>query len=200
MTKFSSCWFDARKELMEKTCLPLAGKPITMMEIGVFEGKSTLWFLENILTHYESGTIVVDTFEGDSVFDRIGINRENIRERFEKNIEPFKDKVIIKQGRSRTIVHQMRGEMLDLVYIDGSHEACDVLYDALDSFRLLKKGGIMMFDDYLWTHWSNTYGDQVSDRSLLYKEPKIAIDAFLHCFKNQYELLLNAEQIHIKKI
>jgi hypothetical protein len=33
---------------------------------------------------------------------------------------------------------------------DGSHRARDVLEDAVLSWPLLKVGGIMLFDDYLW--------------------------------------------------
>lgn len=38
----------------------------------------------------------------------------------------------------------------DFIYVDGLHLSQDVLYDALLSFDLLKVGGILIFDDYLW--------------------------------------------------
>ena len=39
----------------------------------------------------------------------------------------------------------------DLIYIDGSHTAADVLTDAVLAFQLLRVGGVMIFDDYLWS-------------------------------------------------
>ena len=35
----------------------------------------------------------------------------------------------------------------DIIYIDGSHEARDVLEDAVLAYRLLKIGGLLIFDD-----------------------------------------------------
>jgi len=37
----------------------------------------------------------------------------------------------------------------DLVYIDGSHMSDDVFFDAMESYKILKKGGILLFDDFL---------------------------------------------------
>ena len=38
----------------------------------------------------------------------------------------------------------------DFIYIDASHDPADVVFDAVNSFRYLKTGGIMLFDDYSW--------------------------------------------------
>ena len=38
--------------------------------------------------------------------------------------------------------------MFDIIYIDGNHEPEYVLEDAVLSFRKLKPGGIIIFDDY----------------------------------------------------
>ena len=43
-----------------------------------------------------------------------------------------------------------RTSTFDLVFVDGSHQATDVLTDAVISFQLLRLGGLMIFDDYLW--------------------------------------------------
>ena len=42
-----------------------------------------------------------------------------------------------------------KGVLADLIYIDGSHLAKDVLSDAILSWKLLKPSGVMIFDDYL---------------------------------------------------
>jgi predicted O-methyltransferase YrrM len=66
----------------------------------------------------------------------------------------------------------------DLIYIDASHYAVDVLTDAVLSFRLLRGGGMMIFDDYLWS----------GDENIVYY-PKIAIDAFTNVFSKHLRLV-----------
>ena len=41
-------------------------------------------------------------------------------------------------------------QKFDVIYVDGSHFADDVLTDGINAWRLLKQGGIMIFDDLLW--------------------------------------------------
>ena len=49
--KFTTDWFTNRIPLWEKILAPLKGKQgIHYLEIGVFEGRSAIWMLENILT------------------------------------------------------------------------------------------------------------------------------------------------------
>ncbi len=73
---------------------------------------------------------------------------------------------LIAQGMSRSF---------DSIYIDGSHEATDVIADAILAFELLRKGGIIAFDDYLW-------GGPVPQQRDLLSTPKIAIDTFTNIF------------------
>jgi len=44
--------------------------------------------------------------------------------------------------------------IFDFIYIDASHEPEDVIFDAVNSFRMLKKGGMIIFDDYAWGNCS----------------------------------------------
>ena len=62
-----------------------------------------------------------------------------------------------------------RGAMYDMIYIDGSHRAKDILSDAVRAWNCLKKGGIMVFDDYDWLAIDDPIGKQ---------RPAIAIDAW----------------------
>ncbi len=43
------------------------------------------------------------------------------------------------------------GQVFDVVYVDASHMAGDVLSDAVLAWKLLAPGGIMIFDDYAWS-------------------------------------------------
>jgi hypothetical protein len=83
----------------------------------------------------------------------------------------------------------------DLIYIDGSHQAPDVLTDAVMSFQLLRVGGVMIFDDYLWSM------DKPGSQDVL-KMPKPAIDAFINIFQRKMSVFFGAPigQLYTRKI
>ena len=56
----------------------------------------------------------------------------------------------VHEGTSRSILPKLRVNSYDFVYVDGSHSTADVLEDAVFSFGLMKLGGVIAFDDYLW--------------------------------------------------
>lgn len=132
------------------------------LEIGSFEGRSATWVL-NSVKNLESITCV-DTFEGSREHSKD--LKYGLYERFLENIEPYKDKVIIKRGISRDVLKTLPKAEYDFIYVDGSHEAHDVLTDAVLAYDLLKPGGLMIFDDY------NSGWDGV----------KYAVNAFLHVY------------------
>jgi len=39
-------------------------------------------------------------------------------------------------------------EVFDFMYIDGSHKCIDVYNDCVLAWRILRKGGLMVLDDY----------------------------------------------------
>ena len=79
-------------------------------------------------------------------------------------------------------------DLYDFIYIDGSHIAKDVLTDACMAWSLLKKGGIMVFDDYMW-------GDP---RDILHR-PKPAIDAFVNIFAEEVDVIHLGYQAVVRK-
>lgn len=84
----------------------------------------------------------------------------------------------------------------DFIYIDGSHVAPDVLFDAVLSFQLLAKSGVIAFDDYLWITTAHP-----KDKDYL-NHPKIAIDAFVNIFSRKTNVLtwLPLYQLYVQKI
>jgi len=82
----------------------------------------------------------------------------------------------------------------DFIYIDGSHQAPDVLCDAVLAFKLLKTGGTMAFDDYLWTNELTTAPE-------ILKCPKPAIDAFVNInFQKIRILKMPLYQLYLQKL
>jgi hypothetical protein len=171
---FTEDWFTTRGRvpLWKKTLTHLKGKPnVNYLEIGVFEGRSLIWMLENILTHPSSRATVIDTFDGAYY--------KNFLENFK--VGAFAKKVEVIKGYSQVELRELLLESFDVIYIDGSHYPESVLIDAVLSFGLLKVGGIMIFDDY---KMDNT---------------EIAIDAFTGVFQQHIEVLHKGWQLVIRK-
>lgn len=185
--KFSENWFEiTAKNNFEKFLIPIyINKEFNYLEIGCFEGMATCWILENFS---KAQVFVIDTFEGGA--EHKGMDLSGLKERFIQNIRPWKNRVHLLIGRSIDILRIRRwDETFDVIYIDGSHIACDVLSDALLSWFLLKKGGLIIFDDYEWLGGKNEI-----------ECPKLGINCFLNCFKGQYEILEQKYQIIIRKL
>ena len=150
---------------------------VSLLEIGSFEGRSTIWFLENILTHPTSSITCVDPFFRAEI-------------RFDHNIKVSGHANQVKKikGRSESVLRTLKESIFDIIYIDGSHRALNVLMDAVSSWLLLKLGGIIIFDDYGWK-----VERAPEDR------PKTAIDIFLKAFQPHIEILHRDYQVIIRR-
>jgi len=163
-------------------------KPSTFLEIGSFEGMSTIWMLENILTNKESRLFCIDAWAEwtGGAFVRF---IENI------NKSGFKNKVDIIKGDSSTYLSIFPDNYFDFIYIDGNHDEKAVIKDAISSFRIIKKGGIITFDDYLLgIRYPDSPGSKAMNGST-----KRAIDYFLDVFQNEIEVIHKDYQVWIRK-
>ena len=186
---FTVDWFSHNIPSWDIYLNNFKNKPnLNFLEIGSFQGRSTVWLLENILTDENSSITCIDTFEG-SIEHHIYSKNEliNLFDIFVHNVSTFKNKINIIRGKSQEVL-KLLNESFDFIYIDGDHTAVSVIEDAILSFSLLKKGGIMIFDDYEWLVMNN-YIDN----------PKPAIDAFLEIYANKITLLYKDYQVIIKK-
>lgn len=193
MPLFRYDWFSHTKNNFETYLERFKDKSdLKFLEIGSFEGMSTLWLLENILTHKSSKITCIDTFEGSEEHILMGIDTSNLFDIFNNNISKYKDKITILRGKSQEQLRKedLRFPIYDFIYIDGSHIASDVLEDTILSFRLLKPNGIMIFDDYQWKF-------PVDDET---DSPKMAIDSFLSIFRKEIKLLSKSYQVIIEKL
>lgn len=116
-------------------------KPWNCLEIGSYEGRSTVWILENIK---ESTLTCIDTFEGS--IEHTDDQKSGIHERFLENTSAFRDRMTVHVGQSKNILKKL-DDTYDFIYVDGSHEFKDVIYDAFLAWDMLKPGGVIVFDD-----------------------------------------------------
>ena len=191
--EFTQDWFSEKNPekvvlQFEEFLSEFKGKPCMFLEIGSFEGMSTIWMLENILTEERSQIFCIDAWAewtGDAFV------------RFVSNINKtgFRDKVRIVKGDSSEELRIFPNDYFDFIYVDGNHDEKAVIKDAIGSFRVLKKGGIIAFDDYLLgIRYPNSYGSKAMNGTA-----KKAIDYFIETFKDELDVIHNDYQLWIRK-
>ncbi len=127
-------------------------KPINYLEIGAFYGATIISVANTYGLHEDSKLYCIDPWEDYEDYPEYKNRQSTIYEAFIKNIETSgsASKIIINRGYSNNEILKYQDNFFDIVYIDGNHEPEYVLEDAVLSFRKLKIGGIMIFDDYGW--------------------------------------------------
>lgn len=184
----SNDWFSLHVpywlNLFEK--FNLRSKNIRALEIGSWEGLSSYFTLKTL----PNATLMcVDTWEGSDEHAKQDVLNK-VEQNFDSNTANYKTRLTKCKAPSFHFFDTYKNpEKFDLIYIDGSHHADDVLIDALKGFQLLNVGGIMIFDDYFWKFYK-----QVNDN------PAPAINAFLRLKKGSYKLLHVYCQLMIQKI
>jgi predicted O-methyltransferase YrrM len=166
-------------------------RDIDVLEIGSWEGLSGTFILSSLK---KAHLTCVDTWEGadehksysaasPSVLNRIERN-------FDENLARFSDRLTKFKGTSFSFyTGKLSNKKYDLIYVDGSHYCDDVIIDALKCFEMLKVGGVMIFDDYLWRGYKNTMSN-----------PAAAINLFLKIKKKNYRIIRVYYQIAIVKV
>lgn len=175
---FREDWFTQNIPYWETYVLPyLVEHPARFLEVGSFEGRSAAWLLNNALTENRDRITCVDWFDAEyeQRFDH-NMNEINAGARLDK-----------RKGPSHEILRKLPLESYDGCYVDASHYTCDVLRDAVLCFDLVRVGGVIVFDDYLF---------KPDDA----QQPQIAIDAFLNVYGNHVKVLHHAWQVIVKRI
>ena len=187
---FSTDWASPHFFMWAELLQAWRGKPVRVLEIGSWEGRSALFFL-NFLPN--SRIVCVDPFGGSAEHQLDPYYAENAAKsegRFDRNLAGFRDRVEKIKGSSAKILPELgiSGRRFDVAYIDGSHMAADVYADAVLAWSLVEPGGILIFDDYEW-------GEMDAE----HERPKLGIDAFLRTIEGRYRELHRGWQIAIAK-
>lgn len=191
---FTEDWFHWAPPLL-RSVNDIIPDHLDFLEIGSFEGRSTAWIVENML---EDGGLItcIDTWGGGEEHSETQV--AGSLERFRKNVEIMRERFPnreIEEVQSTSLealakIMPKAGDvdLYDFVYVDGSHVAKDVLTDAVMVWPMVKKGGVVVFDDYNW-------GER---RDILHR-PKIAVDAFMNIFTEEIDVLHMGYQAAVRK-
>lgn len=174
--QFTRDWFTYNIPIWRKYLQFFAHQPdARALEVGCYEGRSTCWLLDHILTHPTSQILCIDLY---------------FQEKFDVNMQRSGaiDKLTKRQGNSHDLLPTLPINTFDIIYIDGCHLTEHVRIDAVLSWPLLKVGGIMIFDDY-----------ELNDLSLPWQVPKPGIDQFLATVSDQVQILHKAYQLIVRK-
>jgi len=184
MPNFTQDWFSHNIPGLERVMALLPQKQ-AFLEIGAFEGRSTVWFCEYLDKTWGEFD-VIDTWSGSEEHD--GIDFDAVKRRFDNNVGNM-EQVNPFVGTLFQFLSEGPAPEYDFIYIHGSHQAHDVLGDACMAWPMLRKGGIMVFDDYLWGINKNPL-----------HTPKMAVDAFMACYREQLEVVLAGYQWGVRKL
>lgn len=175
---FTTDWHSRHVPQWEINLAPLCGQPASCLEIGSHEGRSAVWIVEHLLTNPAASLTCIDPWPSAAA-----------EQLFDANIAATGCQCQVRKIKafSHVALRRLEGEF-DFIYLDGNHEARNVLEDAVLCFRLLRSAGILIFDDYLWNR-----------KRRVVHPPKSAIDCFLALWDEWLEVLHLGRQVIVRK-
>ena len=180
-------WFDSQKYNFENHLTRFKGKPnLKFLQVGAYTGDASVWLLTSILLDPSSTLTDVDTWQGSDEREHKAMDFDAVYGIYLNRMDKHENVMSIK-GDSSYVLPNLK-EKYDFIYIDGDHTEKAVYRDATNAWPLLKSGGILAFDDYLW-------GQDVHP-SL---RPMLAIDRFLEEKQGEHLLLSQNYQVWIQK-
>lgn len=174
-------------------------RPASVLEVGCYEGRATTFLIDECAKFGPMSVTAVDTWAGsvDLAPDRM----VGVEERFDRNVALARQssgnlvrlEKIKKPSDVALSELRVRGARFDLIYIDASHVACDVLTDAVLAWGLLNVSGMLIFDDYDWHI-------EPAGRQDPLNMPKPAIDAFALMFMRKIQGARVGGQFYCTKV
>jgi tetratricopeptide (TPR) repeat protein/predicted O-methyltransferase YrrM len=158
-----------------KSCLqPLAARAdINALEIGSSQGMSTCWLLDKILIHPSARLTCLDS---------------SFEQPFNRNLDKTQARSKVNQiaGKIHQLLASLPANTYDVVNLqDKCKLTTQIEQNLAYSWKLLKVGGIAIFNDYGWINPHNQA-----------QNPKLGIDQFLESVKNQWKIVHHAPQAY----
>jgi len=168
--------------------LPTDGLPKTYLEVGTLCGINAIYFERLFGMHPDTKIYCIDPWDllDDPKYGyKEAYNQKQNYSDYLENIQASgkASKFTTIKGFSYEEIPKFAENFFDIIYIDANHGTEDVLEDTILSFRKLKQGGYMIFDDYQCP------------------ETRLGIDVFRFAFKNKIkEIGMHNCQFFIQKL
>jgi hypothetical protein len=157
---------------------------IHVLEIGSYEGLSSVFFADNFLEREGSSLTCVDPFLRIPNNDHADYLQNNQERSFDINITRCDNSNKIKVFKiTSDEFFANNKKKFNLIYIDGCHEPEFISRDMENAFKCLDENGIM---------WMNDYGKTII-------AVKRAMNKFLIKHKGEYETIHQGYQLAIQK-
>ncbi len=154
------------------------------LEIGSFEGGSAVY----ISNRFKNSKIfcVDNWIKTEDGYKNLDFN--DVEKNFDYNVKNYTNICKIKKSSNDFFLENTQN--FDVIYVDGYHKANQVYQDCVNSWKKLNVNGILICDDYIWSHYF-----EIKDN------PCFAINKFLKTLNNDYKILqISNSQIFLKKI
>ena len=198
--EFSVDWFS---QYWSNWLTFTAGQKISkILEIGSFEGRSACTMIEHFSQTGPLEVFCIDDWSSE--FESGAYDMALAEQRFNRNINRaitgtrhpvsvYKHKGKSVEVMSSLLVERHR-EYFDLIFVDGSHRAPDVLTDLVLAYHLCAMDGAIICDDYLWSKVEHGSED-------LLEMPRAAVTAFANLFIRKVALWggLPLYQVYFRK-
>ena len=169
---------------------------VQVLEVGTYAGTSLIEIVKRIPNSFGTGVDKWANYNEDNIDILLNIEQNNIENVFYKNIINSKMNTRIKgiKGNSSDVLLDLykNGLQYDFIYVDGSHKCLDVFFDLMLSWKLLRTGGILAIDDYLY------HCDRVAKEP--YEYPFEGVTHFLRLVKTEYNILEMSYRVFIEKL
>lgn len=170
------------------------------LEVGSFEGASACQMIKLM----GEGTVTcIDPWDRNYK-DSLGehatrdYDMEDVQDRFYANVNEARVgtevRLDVHQDLSKIALPDLhlRVHEYDWIYIDGSHHAADVLLDGLLAWEMLRPGGLLIFDDYIWKPGGKFNPNET---------PKFAIDTFVTLKFDELRIMpFQSRQVYVQKL
>jgi predicted O-methyltransferase YrrM len=201
------------KQIFKDILMTFKNQKCNILEVGTFAGMSVIGMLKYLPNAF---AYTIDSWKNYSEKTRENtdidilknIEQLNVEQVFYQNVEKagMKDRIKALKGDSSQILLNLIAESpvthkdkngvshmiwgFDFIYVDASHLCLDCFVDCLLSWKLLKKGGIMGIDDYMYN---------VGYRNVL-EIPFEGVNRFLEKIEGQYKVLNKGYRLFIQKL
>jgi len=162
------------REAAKAVLKPYVGQSIKLLEIGVWEGRSACWLLDNVLTHPNARYVGVDCW----------VSPPQVPVSARRHLAYHGVKARIIDGDSEVVVPKLT-EKFHAVVIDGGHSREKCAADLKNTWQKLLPGGILICDDYAYPGLP---------------EVPAAVDEFQDAHKDDLVLLFKAVAIAFRKL